>query len=407
MVKKIICFILILVTLLLSGCSNGNKKISSNEDWNKKKEAAADAYAKSKGITYHEYTPTIDTKIPSVSLKEVWENKKMISFDAVLPDKRCWFPHTISIDGDMVGTATPQDGKKGEVIIYNIYTCKYETIYYLSEGCQLADACINSNWVIWTECLDQTLLNWKTHAYNRISHKDEVIYTSIKDSNGNGYPGPRPIPSLLDDEVVWSPVIGPTSNNGRTMKVVKYSLKSKQTVDIISQGANPCITKNSILWLGKDAKNNKNNRSAIFSNKSGKIEQMTEDIAIEGFFVDDDDIAWIGHTPIDSQTWSVGILSNGKNNIILTTEESNALQDVSVSSRIVAWKSYSKAQVYDRKLNKLIVLLEQDDYSSLFTNNRYLYWTNPTITDSAKREEEGKKRGIYETTINIIDLNTI
>ncbi|QAT39769.1 hypothetical protein EQM05_05615 [Clostridium sp. JN-9] len=313
----------------------------------------------------------------------------------------------MSNDGVIVATVPSQNNKPEEVILYNSINNTYTSISKLNKESQHGSADINDQWVVWTESLDQSFLIWKIHAYNRVTHQDKVVFETPKDSNDNGYPGPEPNPKLYRDEFIWSQVIGIGSNNAPLINIKKYNLLNNKVTDLISQGANPNITKGFIIWMGKDG-NNKNSKSALFWNRNNKSEQISTEDEVEYFANSGDSIAWSGHKFSSPNKWVIGFIENGKDQLLLETDDSNAIQFLTMSSRLIAWTEYYKVQVYDRKLKKVVTLQDNDaSYSSTFTNENYLYWTTPIIQDSNTRQEDAKKNGIYLTKINILNLNEL
>lgn len=173
---------------------------------------------------------------------------------------------------------------------------------------------------------------------------------------------------------------------------MEYNLKSDQISNLNIIGANPIESNGVRIWLGKDNENLNNNRSTLYWNKNNSNNQIVTNKSINYFATDGNSIAWSGHDPFDSKEWVLNIFESNQNKTLFTTSETNAIQFLSMSNRFIAWNSYSKVQVYDRKINKIITLEDKDaGYSNTFVNDKYIYWTMPITSDETKRNSDGKK----------------
>lgn len=401
MVKKRIIFLVMLILFNFTGC-NENLKSNSNE---KKSDSAAVSVNKPDNSKKNYY---LKTSIPITSRNDQWKDLKIISMDAILKDNRGWTPMGISNDGKIVVYVPVQNNKQPEIGIFDISNKSYELIKSLTVQAQPGYSDINSNWIVWSEIVDQSWLNWKIHAYNRNTRKDKVIYENVKDKSGNGYSGLDEVPTLSGDKVLWSAVLGSPINGTPNISLMEYNLKNGKITNLSIIGANPIESNGVRIWLGKDNENPNNNRSALYWNKDGSDKQITTNKSVAFFTTDGSLIAWSGHDPYDSEEWVINLFENGQNKTLFKTSNTNAIQFLSMGSRFLAWNSYNEVQVYDRKINKIITLEDHDaGYSTVFVNNRYLYWTMPLIEDDKNRDTEGKQNGIIKDKINIIDLNNL
>ncbi|MDI6619636.1 MAG: hypothetical protein QME45_13440 [Clostridiales bacterium] len=396
MVRKIIACI-ILFLLILSGCGKKQKNPNVVSNISPKNNPSENTISK-------EYNNEMPLEI---SMKELWPYVHVKTFNALLPDDRAWALVDVGDDGYFVIDAPPQKGKKEEIMLYNLNNNTYEHIAYCPDKAQAVYADINKKWVVWSEAMDQSFAIWRIHIYDRSKHEDKVIYSSLKDSNGDGYYGPFQHPRLYNDLVVWSPAVGPKTEAGPTVTIKEYDIIKNKITDVVKQGINPVQTDDYLIWMGKDSIDSKNPWSELYWNKNGKIQQITKNISVEGFATDGKSIVWTGHIS-NNPNWTIGLIENNKERRLLTTDEANAQQFLWMGSRIIAWNSYSIVRVYDRKLDKIVVLEDKDaDCTNVITSNRYLCWTVPIIEDEVQRMKEGKKIGIVADKINIIDLNEL
>lgn len=217
MVRKRFIFLSLLIIFSFTGCNtnsnskstdkNSDKSTVSKNKIDKPSENKIDKQSENKTDNFY-----MTTSIPTISRDEQWKDLKITSIDAILKDDRGWAPMGISNDGKIVISVPPQNSKQQEIGLFNISNKSYELIASLTGQAQPLYSDINSNWVVWSEILDPSWLNWKIHAYNRNTHKDKVIYKNAKDKSGNGYPGPDEIPKLNGDKVLWSATLGENIN---------------------------------------------------------------------------------------------------------------------------------------------------------------------------------------------------
>ncbi len=396
MVKRIIACILLFL-LILSGCGKKQKNTDTARNVSLKNSSIENTMSKEN-----------NNVMPlEVSMKGVWPYVHVKTFDALLPDGRAWALVTVSDDGYFVIDAPAQKGKKEEILLYNLNNNTYEHIAYCPDEAQAVHADINKKWVAWSEAMDQSFAIWRIHIYDRSKHEDKVIYSSLKDSNGDGYYSPDQQPRLYSDLVVWSPAVGTRTAVGPTVTIKKYDIIENKITDVVKQGINPVQTDNYLIWMGKDSIDSKNPSSALYWNKNGKIQQITKNITVEGFATDGKSIVWTGYIS-GNPNCTIGLIENNKERYLLTTDEANAQQFLWMGSRIIAWRSYDIVRVYDRKLDRIVVLEDEDaEYTNVITSNRYLCWTVPIIKDEVQRMKEAKKIGIVADKINIIDLNDL
>ncbi|WP_018131840.1 hypothetical protein [Effusibacillus pohliae] len=341
----------------------------------------------------------------TLSIKEAWKDVKVTTFDAILPDGRAWGPLAIGEAGEIVGGVPVQKPvtKAYELILYNTKTGNHESIATLGKDSQAIWASLNDRWIVWSESLDQTFVNWKMHAYDRINKKDSIVATSASEKNGRGFDGPIWMPSLYGDEFVWSPSEGPIDEKGMQVVVKKYNLKTGELTELAKRAGNPVLTQNFALWIGRD---DETNDGALFWNKGNRIQQLTKGKTVGYVASDGESIVWSGLQ--NSQRWELWMITpNGEHRQLLAKEPENAIEFLSIGSRVIALRTYDKIQVYDRKLDSIVILQDEDAaYSQPIANNHYLIWNTP-IPKTEEERKQAKQNGIYPSRIHLIDLNSL
>ena len=351
-----------------------------------------------------------DQKAPeTVAWQQAWKAGAVQTFDAYTDGNKAWGPLAMGNDGTILGNLPRQNtSSANEVVLYNVETKKSESIATLKDT-QIVSGDVNENWVVWTEALDQNLSKWNIHAYDRHLKQDKIVAQSAVDAQGNAYPGPIVMPKLYGDEFVFSPTTAAPNDKGTSVFVKRYNLKTGKMEDI-AQGGNPVIAKDAVLWYGPDdvAK-----AGALFLQKGGAVQQVTQGTNINYFATDGSAIAWsvLDQKPStkekDDSTWTIGLIENGTERKILTTEASDALQFLTMGPRILAWTAYKNVQVYDRKLDKIVTLETKDaEYSSVYANDNYLYWTTP-IPQTEDERKQARMNGIYPAKVHVVDLRKL
>jgi hypothetical protein len=348
-----------------------------------------------------------------VSKQEAWKADAVTTFDAILPDQQAWSPLAISPDGVFLvnlprqkynGTASTNN----QVILYDQKSGKTETVATMKDS-SIVSGDINENWVVWTEALDQYFTKWRIHAYDRRTKTEKVLVESYKDAKGNGFAGPLVMPKLYGDQMVWSPTTGEPTERGTSVFVKQIDLNTGKITDIAA-GANPIMTKDFTLWVGRD---DALKSGALFWNRGGQVQQITKGKTINYFATDGHAVVWsefnqkASTKEHDDSRWNVGLIEDGKERILLTTEASDALQFLTMGSRIVAWTAYKYVQVYDRKIDKIVTLETKDaEYSQVYANDNYLYWTTP-IPQTEDERKQARQNGIYPCQIHLVDLRNL
>lgn len=342
-------------------------------------------------------------KLPDVVPKEeAWKDLTIDSFDAVLPNQKAWIPLSITEDEKILGVVTSQDNDPfGQLILFDVRKRTYQVINSFKAPAQPIGADINEKWIVWSEALDQSFSIWKIHVYDRFNSKDRVIYESLKDSKGMGYPGPLIIPKLYENSLVFSVAIAEPKDNIPSIVVKKIDLETDKIVDIAFQGAHPVMTKDFIAWIGKDTEQPS---GAIYWNKEGKIEQITHKKEVVYLAAHDNAIAWSGHQA-EVDGWSVNIIENGIERRIFSTSSGNSLEFLSLSPRILAWQSREDIQVYDRKLDKVVTLEKNVSPSSVISKYNILIWTTPIPKTLEERAEVTSKKGILPHEIHFVNFS--
>lgn len=350
------------------------------------------------------------SELPEViSRQDAWKDAKIKSFDAVLPDGRAWAPITLTDDGLIAGAVPTQKPvtKPLDLIVYDPKTDTYEVISTLSGTSQAIGVSLNEKWIVWSESLDNTsYVNWKMHVYDRSTKQDRIVAESFKDEIGRGFDGPLWMPKLYGDEFVWSPSVGkPTPELGVQVVVKKYNILTDKTTDLAKPGGNPALSKDFALWIGRD---DQTNDGALFWNKGGKNQQITEGKSISHFATDGESIAWSGLQRGSQEHWELALIDQqGTERLLKSTRSEDALQFLTMGNRILGWKANDKVQVYDRKLDKVVTLEEKDaEYSAVHVTNNYLFWTTP-IPQTEEERRQAKLNGIYPTRIHLLDLQSL
>jgi hypothetical protein len=338
--------------------------------------------------------------IPVVSKQSAWKGIPIESFTGKLPDGRGWAPLTIESDGSaLIGIVPAQNHHPYELMEYNLKRKTRTTIAtYSAKSSQVIAVDENAKWIVWSAVEDPYFLNWSLFAYDRVHKKTTRIFVSKRDVNGMGYPGPIITPKLYGNTVVFHTSIGTDSVHGPMLKMKSYDLSKKVLKDLPYQGGFPIITKNFLLWTNFDAHSK---TGELFTSSHNKVVQVTKNQNVLEFATDGKDIAWTKRVGDDrNYQWSVMLKQNGKITELKRSKMEDALQFPSIGSRVISWTAYSKAQVYDRVLKKIVTLEDKEDaaYITVFTKGKYLVWTTPLSKDI----NDARQRGIYIPVIHII-----
>lgn len=408
---KLLLTALALLFLVTVGCENGAtssppppSKETPSQSKENKNHTTKKGNVPQKGSTRQSGT------LPEVVSKEdVWRDQKIITFDQFLHDQRAWSADIISEEGLIVGVVPHQNKKPEEMILFDPATRTHDVILSVKNseelgGAQVGGVDMNKKWIVWSEPLDQSFSKWNIHVYDRIKKKDRIVATNPKDANGDGYGGTFMYPSLYGDEFVWSPVVAPPLEIGPSVAVKKYNIKTGKSTDIAPLGGNPIITKDFIIWSGPDKK--ADDTGALFWNKNGKIEQITNGYEIHFYATDGKAVAWSGHDK-NEPGWSLGLIENGsERKIFSTSKPEDVPQFLSMSDRIVAWEGEDKVQVYDRKLDKVVTLEDDEeiaDMCNVYTRGNYLFWTTP-ISATPEDIRAAKDMGILPHRMHLIEF---
>lgn len=324
-----------------------------------------------------------------------WNKEAFHTFTNILPDKRSWIPLAIDLAGTFIGSVPEQLGKPYQMILLDSVTGKYETIAELStKGAQCAGADINESYVVWSEALDQSFVNWNMHVYDRKTKKDRIVYKSHKDSKGNGYPGPIWVPDLEGNEFVFSPAVGPMTERGHDIKVLKVSADSGQVTEIAAPAGNPRIKKEYMIWVGRDPNSG---APELFWNRGGNVQQITKGEIPAYFDSHEETYAWSNYQDFK---WHVRLFENGEIREIATaTSQDEWLQWVTMSDKLLTWQSTLKTQVYDRTRDKVVTLNGKPPLG-LFVNENFLFW-------SVELENGNLDTKVGQARMFLVDLSKI
>jgi hypothetical protein len=348
-----------------------------------------------------------DSLPAEVSMSSVWKQAALSSFDAILPDTRAWVPVRVSEEGVFVGNVPAQKPvvKPAQIILYDARSGNTETVASLQEHWQVGEADLNNHWLVWTESLwdDYGLKDQKLHVYNRLTKTDKIIATGTN----LPYQNPFWVPKVEGDEVVWSQAVEQAGDQGLTYGVFQYDIDNGKQTIVTDQGAAPVISKHDLMWVGPDQETN---QPALFSTRHGQPEEFFSGVPLSYFSTDGKEVVWSGYQEIDRYdgNWEVGLTDlKGNSRLIKKSDAADALQFVSIGSRLVAWTSYEKVQVYDRKLDQIVTLEEKDaPYSNVQTNDHYMFWTTP-IPQTDEERQNARKNGILPATIHMVDVNRL
>ncbi|ASS76644.1 hypothetical protein CIG75_17825 [Tumebacillus algifaecis] len=318
-------------------------------------------------------TVTITDLPASTSILEEtgWNQEAVRTFTNILPDNRAWIPLSIDMTGTFIGSVPGQLGKLPEMILLDSKTGDYEFIATLSsKDAQCAGADINENYVVWSEALDQTFVNWNMHIYDRKTQSDRIVYKSNRDKEGMGFPGLYWLPDLERSDFVFSPSFGPMTERGHNVKVLKVSAESGKVTEIAAPAGNPRVKKDYTMWVGRDPQSGD---PELFWNREGHNQQLTK--GEKPAYFDSDGVASYAWSNFQDDLWHVRLVDHGKQREIFSgVNRMDSLQWITMSEKFVTWVSTTKAQVYDRTREKVITLDDRPP-QTIFSNNRYLFWS--------------------------------
>ena len=349
----------------------------------------------------------LNTETPEENYKQLFGDVKIKTLRAQLSDGRPWGEMAISDKGEIFGFAPKNNGKPGELLIYDLNTGAVQNIYSTKDAATPTFLKYNDDYLAWTE----TLSNYDERVsrivvYDRKNKKATVVSEKNKIS-------PRISDEMIalgSDFILWS--TGEMDKENVKYKIMKYDLKSQKTTIFKENAAMPIIGKDFIAWLGPEDEKMANSLIYFNNLKDNTVEKIitkgqhptyinTDGTSIVFNGVEDT----VDNDPKAPSVKMLSIYENGKIQIIKKSITDN-LEYPEVSQNFVGWRGTSKLSVYSKKDAKIGILTEEyADYTEVKVSDKYIMWHSPAIKDENEAKRKAIEQGIYLSDLHIISKN--
>ncbi|MFN8621120.1 MAG: hypothetical protein U0869_10285 [Chloroflexota bacterium] len=138
----------------------------------------------------------------------------------------------------------------GDAVLVNVADGRVHTMARLTSPLsQIAAAASDGPWVVWVEADDNPyFLDWRLRAYDRRTGKTRELARNQRDGNALLL-GPRPVPRMSGDRVVWGQAVGPLADPDpdRNAVVRMADLGTGEITTLVDHAFQPAI---SWPWVG-------------------------------------------------------------------------------------------------------------------------------------------------------------
>lgn len=307
------------------------------------------------------------SNLPEVDLTTAW-GKNALTHDVptVMTDNKHSFVYeTITPDAQFVlGLVTnPNFGSEvSKVVLLNVANQQIDLVQKLTDPqAQIVGSAADNDWIVWSVATQQPNFgDWTIYSYNRQTHQISTIAKAPTASDGQLIPGPLNLPKVDHGIVVWSEgYVNKLSSLAVPTIIKSYDLKNGQQSILAKNGFGPVISWPNIAWTQSSDIPNTEVQGALKSSIVIKNLETSEQKTLRYpdsprfFYLSGNTIVWVdavGYNLYLSDT------SDSVPQLIIHTTDTDIIQFPTVNERIVAWSSYTKNQVFDRKQNRLITL---------------------------------------------------
>lgn len=332
-----------------------------------------------------------------VSYEELFKETQIRTIRAQLPDGRPWYELAISDKGEIFGFVPSNIGKPGELIVYNLYTGKTQSLYAAKENYSIIFFKFNDNYLAWTEDTNFVAGSPRIVVYDRNNKKTMVVSDKKELLQDIAYE----MIALGNDYLLWS--TSERDNNKPKYKIKKYDFVSQKVTLFRENAAEPIIGKDFIAWLEPDEQMK---YSEIFFNdlKDHSIHKIITPGQHPRYIdTDGSSIVFTGFSTTDPGLKMLSIYEPGKTPKIKVIDQSRwGYYDFpQISPDFVGWRGGSKVRVYSRKDAKTIIFAEEyGDCTEVKISNKFLMWHSPAIKDANE-----SKRKAMEQKVTLSDLH--
>ena len=392
MLKRAFFYILVLFLMVpFVGCSSVQKQPTNSKDVSQASNSNID-----------------NVKTPEETYKQLFGDVKIKIVRAQLSDGRPWTEMAISDKGEIFGFAPKNNGKPGELIIYNLNTGATQSIYSAKDDAMPTFFKYNDNYLAWTETSsnsDQSIS--RIIVYDRKEKKSTVLSEKTNMSSSISYE----MIALGSDYVLWS--TGDMEKDNVNYRIMKNDLKTQTTTVFKENATMPIIGKEFIAWLGPEDEQKK--YSAIYFNdlKDNTIKKITTE-GQHPTYINTDGTSIVFDGVVETNTSSsmpsakmLSIYENGKVQIIKKSDTDN-FEYPEISQNFVGWRGTDALRVYSRKDAKIGILTEEyADYTEVKISDKYIMWHSPAIKDENEAKLKAMEQNIYLSDLHIISKDDI
>ncbi|MBV9791660.1 MAG: hypothetical protein JOZ51_25915 [Chloroflexi bacterium] len=350
----------------------------------------------------------------AVDWATAWGNQlQPQSVPVALDDDQVFVPITITPDGHaLVGSAIARQfgTAPGRLVLYEIQSRAVTELRRLpTPMTQVIGAAVDQDWVVWSEAAQQpNFVDWTLYAYNRATRETKQVAAAPTDQAGKPISGPYLLPRLDRGVVVWAEGIPGTADQfGIAIKTA--NLASGAIESLSSSGLTPAISWPHIAWVEIQAEESaqapgaRMGRIVVQNLESGqKATLQTIDTPLF-FNLYGDTIVWIN---VSGKQVVLTDLAETRQQVIAHTDDlDETFQFPTINERLVAWVGYKKAQVWDRRQQRLITLEDGKGQITEFVNGQALAWAVPGSV-SAEQRKADRQAGLRPNDGQLNVLNT-
>lgn len=334
-------------------------------------------------------------KLERVDYKEVLNLEEDYSFRGQFDDGIIWLPVAVEDCGIVYGTTQRYDNGKVDFISYDLNSKEKYVISSNDERRFIEYLRYNENYIFWVEMrLEEGQYISVLKLLDKKNENIEVIA-----ENNYRYTYNSEI-ALCDNFVLWQ---DEKEVNGIVYPIInKYSFDDYEYSVYKENASNPIIYNDSIVYLGPN-KDNQSKISVYKNNYDGNNEQsIIEDKQVKYIEGNNDSIV-IAYS--EDENKKLGVYKDHIFQEILCSEgiEYN-FQFPHISDNFIFWESPHQTMIYDRNLEK--VLLIDDDYQCAkgVISNNYIITTMTRDTLGNGKKQTGKiaeENGMYLNDIYV------
>lgn len=345
-----------------------------------------------------------DSKIedtPEIDYKQLFGDAKIRTLRAQLSDERPWYDLGISDKGEIFGFAPKNNGKQGELIMYDLNTSETKSLYTSQNDANPIFFKYNDNYLAWSELSNFDQKTSRIVLYDRKLKKAMVISEKSKLPAGFTYE----MIALGNDHILWS--TSETDNDIIKNQIMRYDIRTQKTTVFQENATMPIIGADFIAWLGPD-ENMRNSCIYLDNLKDNSIKKINTK-GQHPLYINTDGISIVfkGISESDLNLKTLSIYENEKVQIIKESYLDN-FDFPEISHNFVGWRGTDKLRGYSREKAKIGILTEKfADYTEVKVNNKYIMWHSPVIKDENEAKLKAMEQHIYLSDLNIISTDDI